>query len=129
MHDALDRRQRVVADRVGAFVRRGDQFRRVGDELAADRVVRRLDQRAHGRRDGDGVARSTAAISATRVRADQPGGGEVLSGAKNTRLQRLSDGPDGTGLGPLGSVGAPGNSRSAPVPVLRMQLEIICCCP
>ena len=40
VHHALDRRQRVIRDRIGTLVRRGHQFRGIGDELPADRVVR-----------------------------------------------------------------------------------------
>ena len=57
MHHALDRGQRVVADRVGVFVRRGQQFGSIGDELPPDRIVRRLDQRPHRRGNSDRVAR------------------------------------------------------------------------
>ena len=48
--------ERVVPDRVGAFVGRGVQFVPVGDELAADRVVRMGDEGGQCGRDGDGVA-------------------------------------------------------------------------
>jgi hypothetical protein len=48
MHDALQRRQRVVADRVRVFVRGGDQLGRVGQELAADIVIPVGDQRIAG---------------------------------------------------------------------------------
>ena len=44
VNHALDRRQRVVRDRIGALVRRGFQFRGIRDELPPDRVVRLPDQ-------------------------------------------------------------------------------------
>ena len=56
MHHALDRRQRVIGDRIGTLVRRGDQFGGIRDELQPDRIVRPLDQRLHRRRDGNCVA-------------------------------------------------------------------------
>ena len=57
MHNALDRRVRIVADRIAIFFRRGDQFPRVGHELPCDRIIRvgRVDQSGEGGRDGDGI--------------------------------------------------------------------------
>ena len=59
MHDAGDRAVRVVADRIGALLRRRRKLRRIGHELARDRIVRigAVDQPGHRRRDGDGVLR------------------------------------------------------------------------
>jgi hypothetical protein len=56
VHDAFDRRECLIADRVGALMRCGEQLSRVGDELPADRIVGMLNERAQGRRDGHGTA-------------------------------------------------------------------------
>ena len=59
MHDALDRRVRVVADRVGELLRLHVEFGRVGNELARDRIVRiaRIDQLGQSLRQRHRVAR------------------------------------------------------------------------
>jgi hypothetical protein len=55
MHDARDRRPAFVADRVGAVVGCGDEFRRTRDELRRDRIrrVSRIDQRRNVRSESD----------------------------------------------------------------------------
>ena len=59
VHDAFDRAVRIVADRVGAFLRPSFKLGRIGHELPRDRIVRvgAVDQLRHGRRDGDGILR------------------------------------------------------------------------
>lgn len=54
--DAWDGRERVIADRIRVFVRRGDALIAMRHELPADGVIRALDQRAEGFRYSDGVA-------------------------------------------------------------------------
>ena len=58
VHDAGGAGEAFVADRVGEFFGAMLQLAGVGHELAGDRIVRvgAIDQRGHGRRDGDGVA-------------------------------------------------------------------------
>ena len=58
MHQARQGRVRRIANGIGKFVRKMNDFGRVGDELTADRVVRVLDQRLDRRGDGRGVARA-----------------------------------------------------------------------
>ena len=57
MHDAFDRRMRLVGDRIGQFFRRFDQLRDIGQELARDRIGRigGIDQRPDGGRNRDRV--------------------------------------------------------------------------
>jgi hypothetical protein len=59
VHDRLDRAVRIVADRVGAFLRPSFKLGRIGDELPRHRIVRvgAVDQFRHGRRDGDCILR------------------------------------------------------------------------
>ena len=40
MHHAFDRAERVVADRIGAFLRALLELARIGHELPRDRIVR-----------------------------------------------------------------------------------------
>ena len=59
MHDAGDRRMRVIADRIGVFAWRVHQFLRARDELPRDRIVGivRVDQGGDIRRHRDRIAR------------------------------------------------------------------------
>ncbi len=59
VHDAFDRAERIVADRIAAFPRLRLQLARIGYELPRDRIVRvgAVDQVGDRRRDGDGVTR------------------------------------------------------------------------
>ena len=86
---------------IGALLRRGRQLRALGHELARDRVVRvgGVDQRRHGRRERDGVARArparvagcrSGAISPARTRsaAVAHGTGDMLIAAGLRRPAR-----------------------------------------
>ena len=57
MNDALDGTERLVSDRIAAFLRARKQFRDVGDELPRDRVagIVWINQGRHRRRHADGV--------------------------------------------------------------------------
>ena len=59
MHDAVHRRMRVIADRIGALARLRGQFLGARDELPRDRIVGivGIDQRGDVRRDRDRIAR------------------------------------------------------------------------
>ena len=59
MHHAFHRGMRIVADGIGEFVGRYIKLARARLKLRGDWIVRivRIDQRVHGRRDRDGVAR------------------------------------------------------------------------
>ena len=59
MHDALDRAERIVGDRIGAFFRLLLKLARVRHELPRNRIVRivAIDQIGYRRGDGDGIAR------------------------------------------------------------------------
>ena len=59
MHDAGDRRMRVVADRIGVFAGRVHQFQRARNELPRDRIVGifAIDQAGDLGRHGDRIAR------------------------------------------------------------------------
>jgi hypothetical protein len=67
MHDPLDRRARLVADRVGELLRRDLGLAHIGHELPRDRIVRQIaavDQADHLGRDRD---RHRLAASASRA--------------------------------------------------------------
>ncbi len=82
--DALERRMRLVADRIGAFFRGCRELGRLGHELRGDRVggVGGIDQRGHLGGDGerefarDGVDLVAAAL------VDEAGGNEVGGAAE-----------------------------------------------
>ena len=59
MHDPFDRAVGIVADRIGGFFRAPHKLRRIGNELAGDRIARigRVDQRDHIRRQRYRIAR------------------------------------------------------------------------
>ena len=58
MHEPRQRRMDVVADRIGAFLRRDRRFAKIGDKLSRNRILRivAVDQRHDLRRNGDAVA-------------------------------------------------------------------------
>ena len=57
MHDAFDRRMRLVGDGIGQLFRRHGQFRDIGQELARDRVggIGGIDQAADRGRNRDRI--------------------------------------------------------------------------
>ena len=59
MHDARDRRMRIIADRVRVLARRGNQLHCTRDELLRDGIggIARLNQRGDLRRHRDGITR------------------------------------------------------------------------
>ncbi len=59
MDDAFDRAERIIADRIAAFLRTLLKLARVRHELPCNRIKRigGVDQVSHRRRDGDGIAR------------------------------------------------------------------------
>ena len=73
MHDAFHRAVRVVADRVAEFFGPMVEFRRIGNELARDRVVRIvcLDQRGQRGRQRHRIARGNRLQARRGVRAAQ----------------------------------------------------------
>ena len=82
MHHALDRRQLVIRDRIGSFVRCGDEFGRIRHELASDRVVRPLDQPVHRRGDCDGITLLHGHQGAARLGQDQARGNKSVGVAQ-----------------------------------------------
>ena len=58
MHDALDRAESIVADRIAALLGPRGKLAGIGYELLGDGIVRvaRVDQAGDRRRDGDRVA-------------------------------------------------------------------------
>ncbi len=85
MNDALHGGERVVADRVGVLVRRGDQLVPVRHELPGDGVVGRLDERLECGRYGDGVA-MTDGIQGCLVRCRGKPGGDEAGGVADGSL-------------------------------------------
>ena len=59
MHDAFDRSERIVGDRIGALVRLLVDFALIGHELPRNGIVWivTIDQIGHRRRDSDRIAR------------------------------------------------------------------------
>ena len=75
--DALERREGLVADRIGALLGRFLQLGRVGNELLADRIIGMRDQCRHRRRNGDGKAAGDGFDFGQACHIDQPQIGEI----------------------------------------------------
>ena len=82
MDQAVKRALQRVADRVGDLGRVADEFARVRQILAGDRIVgiARRDQARHGRRQRDRVARRDGRRLVAAFGRDQPGGDEIFGG-------------------------------------------------
>ena len=95
--DALDRRMREVADGIGALLRRDVQFRCIRHELAGDGIVRigSVDQRGHGRADGDGIALGDGLDPGEIFRRDEAGLDEL--GGRADGADRVQRPVSGTG--------------------------------
>ena len=93
VHHALDRRMRLVADRVGQFLRERHELVRARDELARDRIGRigRVDQRRHGGRHRHGIARRDRIERRALVGRHEPARGERLDAAQRLAAWRLMD--------------------------------------
>ena len=86
MHDAGDRAERIIADRVGALGRLGLKLRRIGDELARDRIGRigAIDQFGHRRRDRDRIARRHLRQCLDLARRHQTGIAQLRNAAQGS---------------------------------------------
>jgi hypothetical protein len=76
MHQSLHRALEIVADRIGGLGRIDEEFARIGDELARDRVVRvvAFDQPGEGGGEGGGVARGDGRKRVRALARNEAGG-------------------------------------------------------
>ncbi len=93
---------------VANFKRRGLELGGVGDELARDGIVRRLDQLGHRRRDGHRIARGDPFQLGQPRRRDQPGLGEGGGAAEGGRLVHAATCGASGAEGQAGRAGAHG---------------------
>ncbi len=82
MHEALDGRMRMIADRVGAFRRHGREFARIGQELCGDAGCPPSDERGNRRGDRDGVACSNSLEFRRRAGIQQRGCFQIADAAQ-----------------------------------------------
>ena len=84
MDDALQRRMRAIADRIGKLLRRDRQLPRIGQELPRDRIggIGGIDQRRHLRRDGNSKARGDAGDLGLALGRNEPRRDELLRPAQ-----------------------------------------------